>query len=214
MATAAKIDVAAKTGSKANAAMKTTPGLHARAARISRVVPTDRPAGGFSAPKIRTVGATKTDAIAFLKNVPLFANIPKQEFKTIHGMMHECSFEPGRAIIREGEPGDSFHVVTGGTVEFTTTDADGREIVLDKVAAGGFFGELSMLTGDPRSAGVRAATPVTTLSLDRRGFHNFLMDHPRAGIDMLTVVARRLSRADALLRQTLHKQHDQSHQIA
>jgi CRP-like cAMP-binding protein len=60
---------------------------------------------------------------------------------------------------------------------------------------------------------VRAASAVSTLSLDRRGFHSFLMDSPRAGIDMLTVVARRLSRADALLRQTLHKQTLQSQQM-
>ncbi len=145
------------------------------------------------------------DDISALKTVPLFSNLDETELKSVRGIMHECRFAPGQVIIREGEPGDSFHVITKGKVEFMTSDASGREIVLDEAGPGGFFGELSMLTGDPRSARVRAADPTRTLSLDRAGFQNFLMTHPRASIEVLSVIGRRLARADALLRQSASK---------
>jgi CRP/FNR family cyclic AMP-dependent transcriptional regulator len=116
--------------------------------------------------------------------------------------MQECVFVPGQVIIREGEPGDSFHVITQGRIQIVTVDAGGKELVLDEAGAGGWFGELSMLTGDPRSARVRAADDVRTLSLSRDEFEKFLMKHPKAAIEVLAVIGKRLARADQLLRNT------------
>jgi CRP/FNR family transcriptional regulator, cyclic AMP receptor protein len=142
------------------------------------------------------------DDIATLQTVPLFAAMKADELAEIRGIMKDRSFAPGQVIIREGEPGDSFHVITQGNVEFSTLDAEGKEIVLDKAGAGGWFGELSMLTGDPRSARVRAITAVNTLVLGRDEFMAFLAKNPQAGVQVLIVVGRRLARADELLRQS------------
>jgi CRP/FNR family cyclic AMP-dependent transcriptional regulator len=62
-----------------------------------------------------------------------------------------------------------------------------------------------MLTGEPRSARVRAVDQVKTLSLDRQEFLDFLIAHPHASIDVLTVIGRRLYRSDALLRRSVSK---------
>src|SRR5258705_286297 len=101
-----------------------------------------------------------------LKQVPLFSTMDDQEIAGIRAIMDENTFAPGQVILREGEPGDNFHVILEGDVQFLTQDAGGGELVLDEATAGGFFGELSMLTGDPRSARVRAVAVVKTLSLD------------------------------------------------
>lgn len=139
--------------------------------------------------------------IAELKNVPLFSAMDEQEVATIRGIMEEETFAPGQVILREGDPGENFHVILDGNVEVLTRDASGQELVLDEVGPGGFFGELSMLTGEPRSARIRAVDKVRTLVLDRQEFLDFLMKHPHAAIDVLTVLGRRLQRTGQLLRQ-------------
>lgn len=141
--------------------------------------------------------------IAKLRQVPLFSTMDDQEIAGVRSIMDEHTFAPGQVIFREGEPGDEFHVIVDGNVEFLTADAAGRELVLDEAGPGGFFGELSMLTGEPRSARVRAADAVRTLALDRNEFEQFLMTHPHAAIDVMSVLGRRLYRSDKLLRQSV-----------
>jgi CRP/FNR family cyclic AMP-dependent transcriptional regulator len=140
-----------------------------------------------------------------LKLVPLFSTMDDQEIGGIRAIMDDNTFAPGQVIIREGEPGDHFHVITDGQVQFLTQDAAGGELVLDEAGPGGFFGELSMLTGEPRSARVRAMDEVKTLSLDRQEFSDFLMTHPHAAIDVMTVLGKRLHRSDMLLRKSVSK---------
>jgi uncharacterized membrane protein len=143
--------------------------------------------------------------IAQLKQIPLFSNMDDGEVTGIRQIMDENSFAPGQVIMREGELGDHFHVIVSGNVEFLTQTGSGQELVLDEAGPGGFFGELSMLTGEPRSARVRAVDQVKTLALDRQEFMDFLMSHPHASIDVLTVISRRLYRSDMLLRQSVSK---------
>src|SRR6185503_6893170 len=78
-------------------------------------------------------------------------------------LMAAHAYAPGQVILREGELGDRFHVVVSGHVQFLVRDAGGHELVVDEVGVGGFFGELSMLTGEPRSIRAKAIDAVTTL---------------------------------------------------
>lgn len=142
------------------------------------------------------------DELEKLKEVSLFSSLSTEQLETLATAMERRRFMPGQVIIREGEPGDSFHVITAGEVAFLTVDAGGQEITLDTAGVGGWFGELSMLTGDPRSARVKAIERTETLSLDREAFRRFLIANPEAGIDVLAVIGRRLARADELLRKT------------
>src|SRR5512138_181062 len=96
------------------------------------------------------------EVIAALKQVPLFSAMDEDEIRGIHNLMDLNTYAPGQVIMHQGEPGDYFYVVTKGHVQFLVEDAGGRELVIDEVGPGGFFGELSMLTGEPRSARIRA----------------------------------------------------------
>lgn len=140
--------------------------------------------------------------ISQIKSVALFAGMDDAELQTLRKEMKHHRFAPGQVIIREGDPGDSFHIIVDGEVAFLTVDAGGRELQLDQAGAGQWFGELSILSGDPRSARVKAVTPVTTLAIEREPFRAFLMAEPHAALDILAVIARRLAGADALLRQS------------
>jgi CRP/FNR family cyclic AMP-dependent transcriptional regulator len=135
-----------------------------------------------------------------LRDVPLFSEMDEQEVAGIREIMEVMKFKPGQVIIREGERGDLFYVITEGEVEIIIRDADGSDVVLHQAGPGDFFGELSMLTKEPRSARVRAIEPVTTLALGRDEFFGFLRTHTHAAIDVLVELGGRLHENDRLLR--------------
>ena len=135
-----------------------------------------------------------------LREVPLFSEMDEQEVADVRAIMEETRFKPGQVIIREGERGDLFYVITEGHVEVIIRDADGSDVVLHEAGPGEFFGELSMLTNEPRSARVRAVDQVTTLALERDEFFEFLRTHAHAAIDVLVELGGRLHENDRLLR--------------
>ena len=135
-----------------------------------------------------------------LREVPLFSEMDDQEVAEIRAIMDELKFRPGQLIVRDGEEGDLFYVVTEGEVHVIIQDATGKELVLHEVGPGGFFGELSMLTNQPRSASVKAVNHVTTLALERDEFFDFLYKRPAAAIDVLVELGGRLHDMDDILR--------------
>ena len=145
------------------------------------------------------------DEFAVLKQVPLFSRMDDDELSGVRMLMTAHAYAPGQVILREGELGDSFHVVVNGHVQFLVRDAGGHELVVDEVGVGGFFGELSMLTGEPRSIRAKTIDAVTTLALDRDKFFAFLQQHPPAAIHVLTTLGHRLHRTDRLLRQSVSR---------
>ena len=135
-----------------------------------------------------------------LREVPLFSEMDEQEVAGIRAIMDEMKFKAGQVIIREGELGNLFYVITEGEVEITIRDAGGSELVLHKAGPGDFFGELSMLTNEPRSARVRALENLTTLALEREDFFEFLRTHTHAAIDVMVELGGRLRENDRIFR--------------
>ena len=140
-----------------------------------------------------------------LREVPLFSEMDEQEVADIRAIMQEMKFRAGQVIIREGEMGDLFYVITEGHAEVLIRDADGAELILHEVGPGDFFGELSMLTNEPRSARIRAVDAVTTLALERDDFFEFLRTHPHAAIDVMVELGGRLRDNDSILRRMVSR---------
>jgi CRP/FNR family cyclic AMP-dependent transcriptional regulator len=155
-------------------------------------------------PESMTAEMSDADVKA-LKLVSLFATMDDREIAGVRSIMSDNHFAPGQTIMHENEPTGAFHVIVEGEVEFLLSDAQGAELVMDTAEIGGFFGELSMLTGNPRLVRVRATVPVRTLSFNREDFHDFLLKHPHAGIDVLTALSHRLYQTDKLLRQSVSR---------
>lgn len=140
-----------------------------------------------------------------LREVPLFSEMDEQEVAEIRALMDEMKFKAGQVIIREGDTGELFYVVTEGLAQILIQDAGGHEVVLYEVGPGGFFGELSMLTQEPRSARVKALENVTALALERAEFFNFLHKRPSAAIDVLIELGGRLHENDRILRRMVSR---------
>jgi len=101
------------------------------------------------------------DAIVeLLRSVPLFSNLTDHDLAAVADRMKEVNFSQGTSVAKQGESGVGFHLVVDGTAE-VTKDGD----VLTHLGHGGYFGEIGLIDGGPRSATVTATTPLTTVSL-------------------------------------------------
>ncbi|MBV9017440.1 MAG: ATP-binding cassette domain-containing protein [Alphaproteobacteria bacterium] len=103
----------------------------------------------------------------FLKGVEAFKNLTPHELTDVAERMTRRQFMPGEVIIREGEVGEELFLISEGEVEI---DRSGHEVA--RLGAGDFFGELSLMSGDPRNATVVATKPVDTYVLGKDDFQS------------------------------------------
>ena len=98
---------------------------------------------------------------------PLFSDFSSEELVEVMKGLELLTYEAGDVIVAEGAPGDSLFVLTTGAVKAFVKDPDGHYHKVREMYEGAFFGEVSILTGKPRSATITAATPCELLVLDR-----------------------------------------------
>lgn len=105
------------------------------------------------------------DAGLLLRNIPFLAALPDDKKELLLGVAAHNSFDAGAVIVRQGGTGNSMSILLEGEV---TILRDGREVA--RLREGDFFGEMALLTGEPRTADVVATTPVQSLEIDREAF--------------------------------------------
>ena len=127
--------------------------------------------------------ATQTNA---LQQAPFFAGLPVEELEAIGAVGGTVTFEPGAAIVTEGEMGDSMYVMLSGTAE---VDVGGRFHALTQ---GDFFGEMALISSRKRIATVKATERVEALWIPADAFQSFLLAHPSVAVSMLKEIVDRL----------------------
>jgi cAMP-dependent protein kinase regulator len=110
---------------------------------------------------------------------PLFSDFSREELVEVIRGLKFLSFEPGAILMTEGERGDSLLILTSGSVRAFVKNQEGRNNEVRTMEEGEFFGEISLLSGKPRTATVTAATPVELLELDRATLDDISSRHPR-----------------------------------
>ena len=105
-------------------------------------------------------------------------------------------FESGNLIFLEESEGKNLFFVVEGSVKVTRLSKDGREVILAMLNAGDFFGEMSLLDGEARSANVIALEKTEVLSLNRDDFLVVLHDYPKIAIQLLKEMTSRLRKSD------------------
>ncbi|MGQ9693425.1 MAG: cyclic nucleotide-binding domain-containing protein [Thermodesulfobacteriota bacterium] len=108
----------------------------------------------------------------------IFSSLPKEERKGLlpHFILEE--YPPRAIILEEGTPGDSLFIIKKGEVEVYTRNQKGEVVSLAKLKEGDFFGEISLITGRPRNASVRALQPTELLRLAKENFIKIVETHP------------------------------------
>ena len=113
-----------------------------------------------------------------LRASPLFEGFTEDELLAVIQALRLLSFGPGDVIVTEGEPGQSVFILAGGTVKVFVRTPVGHDVPVSVLGEGSFFGEMSTLSGQPRSATVTAASPCDLLELDRATLDRLAERHP------------------------------------
>jgi CRP-like cAMP-binding protein len=125
-----------------------------------------------------------------LGQLALFAGLEEAELEAIVAACERVSYPEGEWIIREGDASSALHMILEGEVATVIDDTDRR--ILPR---GSFFGEVSVLLGEPASASIVARTPVTCLVVRGSEVTDFLVSHPLVTYRILMAEARRLKTA-------------------
>jgi hypothetical protein len=110
---------------------------------------------------------------------PLFEDMSNDEREAVVKEMSLVAFEQGDIIITEGEQGSSLYVVVSGEVKVFTRGKRGDSVLLARLSQGDFFGEVSVLTGKPRTATITATCPTELLVLEKSKLDSVAARHPR-----------------------------------
>ena len=139
----------------------------------------------------RSEGNTVVD---MLEKSSLWSGLDKQDFKAIVKVSKEQSFESGETIVKKGEEGAGFYLILNGLVEIRSNGN-----ILSKLGPGQFFGEMSVVDTQPRSADVVTIEPSRVLFLSAWAFKSLVSERPRIAVKMLQEFVRRLRNADRAL---------------
>ena len=129
--------------------------------------------------------------IEHLRRVPLFADCTEEELQRIAAVSRTVEVPAATVVTETGKPGDSFFFIVDGRVSVRTPVGGG-----DPLRPGDFFGEMSLLDGEPRSATVTALTDLRLLVIDSTHFWRLLNETPDLVRRILVVLSRRVRRLE------------------
>jgi CRP/FNR family cyclic AMP-dependent transcriptional regulator len=134
---------------------------------------------------VRLGGNQKIDLI---RKVPLFARCSRAELKEIALLADEIDLHEGKEMTREGAPGREFFVLLDGTA-----DVKKNRRRVNTLGPGDFFGEIALVSREPRTATVVATSPVRALVITDRSFRRLLDDAPQVQTKVMEAMAERLA---------------------
>lgn len=135
------------------------------------------------------------DVTDLLKRVPLFEGLSKRDLRHVAHETREQWFNPGQAIVAEGQAGGAFYLIVEGRAN---VKVNGRK--RSTMGPGDAFGEISVIDRSPRSATVEAETRVKTLAISSHNFMSLLEEHFAIAQKVLLGLCARVRELDKSLR--------------
>ena len=133
---------------------------------------------------------TLADVTSALASVPLFSGFSQKQIRLVAERGREYKYKAGTAIVEDGSIGVGFYMVLNGRVEVRKGPR-----VLARLSNGQYFGEMSLIDGEPRSADVLAVQPTECFTLSTQVFYALIKQHPELALLMLKELAKRLRAA-------------------
>jgi CRP/FNR family transcriptional regulator, cyclic AMP receptor protein len=140
-----------------------------------------------------------------IRSVPLFASLDDDAAVMLRSLLKVREVARGAPLFRAGDKGDAMYLIESGRVRISVKDQEKKEIVLAELARGDFFGEMSIIDGNPRSADAKVIEDARLAILSREDFMEFIHSNPVVTLEMLSAVFKRLRRTDELLRQRVSR---------
>lgn len=137
---------------------------------------------------------------SYLKKIPLFSNFSNDQLDLLYKAGFTKSYPKGSTIVSQHGPGDTFYIVVSGRVKVTLLHEDGNEIVLYILKVGDFFGELSLLDKEPRSASVISLTETSLFLITQGRFKQLITSNSEILEKVLQGICKRLRDANETIK--------------
>jgi len=135
----------------------------------------------------------------FFRNIYLFSGLNDTELDAISALATTHTFAKNNIIVQEGERGEALYIILEGSVKISSYSCDGREVILSLLESGAFFGEMSILDQQPRSANVTTLESTKVIQIRRKHFESLLLKMPALTLKLLSEVVTRLRRTSLIL---------------
>lgn len=140
------------------------------------------------------------EEVQMLRQVPLFAGVSPPRLKLLAFTSERVEFRPGEILFMQGDPGDAAFVILSGRADVIVDGPKGSNKVAE-IAENSIVGEIAILCDVARTATVKALTRVEALRIDKENFLKLLMEFPEMTIQVVRVLADRLSQTTLELAQ-------------
>jgi small-conductance mechanosensitive channel/CRP-like cAMP-binding protein len=162
----------------------------------------------YRAPSRQDHELSRPEILTRLDEVDIFSPLSAEAHQALADSAHVRFYPHGETILRRGAPGDSMFVIHQGTVSIRVAEAEAKELKeVASLDAGSFFGEMSVLTGEARSAWAVAVTDVTLIEIAKDALEPILHDHPELADGISAKVMERRSGLDSFRASIRDDQH-------
>ena len=139
--------------------------------------------------------------LEILSRVPFFAGLSEKEIAEVNRRFHEVGFTPGETIYFSSDPADHLYVIASGRVKLLRHSFSGKNVLLELLVPGDFFGSLSSLGNEVYPDTAQAQTSACVLAINAEEFRLVLDRYPAVALKVLDVMAERLQAAHEMVRQ-------------
>lgn len=131
-----------------------------------------------------------------IRNIPLFSGLSREDIAKILGKLVEKSFNAGTTIFSEGDKGDSFYLIQSGAIRVVLESSGGRSESIAVLGPQDWFGEMALLSGEPRSATIMAIKDTTVWRLSREDWDELIAKHSTWLLHFCAILSKKLTRSE------------------
>ena len=135
--------------------------------------------------------------VGLLKGVELFSELTEEQLGLLANLIVVQDYNRDETVVLEGDDSmQALYLIASGSVQVYMTGVDGRETILSFLERGDFFGEMSLIDGEPRSASVRTVTDAQMMIIHRESFLQLIRQTPEIAMALLSEMSKRLRKAN------------------
>ncbi len=127
-----------------------------------------------------------------LEKVSLFANLPQDQIEELESLCVARKYARNTVLFMEGDENNQLFVVCAGKVSAFVQGEDGKQLILNYMSTGEYFGELSLIDSQPRSASIMTVTDCEFLTMSRDKFQEFISKSPELCVSLMQELAARV----------------------
>src|SRR5438552_5564225 len=141
--------------------------------------------------------------LSVLRKHPIFCDLEPEALDQLCRYAKHITLKRGASIFCKGDPGNSMFAVISGTVKISVSSPDGRNAILNLICPGEIFGEIAVLSGEPRTADAIANAQCEIFVIDRREFLPFVKSQPALSMKFIQLLCERLRRTSEQVEQII-----------